>query len=227
MKELASKYDECEYFALIDGAEKRALIAVGELEKKYPDSQCALEYKEDPFRLLVMARLSAQCTDKRVNEVSVPLFRRFPDAFSMADAPLPELEELVRPCGVYRVKAKNIKDMSAMLVKDHGGKVPRDRDYLLTLPGVGRKIANLIMGDVFGDPGIVADTHCIRFANRMGVCHSDSPLTVETVLDGLIPPEKQSDFCHRAVQFGRDVCTSRNPDCDGCPIRKAILERNR
>ncbi|MBQ9545075.1 MAG: endonuclease III [Clostridia bacterium] len=201
---------------------ERADFAVSELEKLYPDADCALEYAADPFRLLVMARLSAQCTDKRVNEVSKELFERFPDAAAFAEAPIEEIEELVRPCGVFRVKARNIKDMSAILVEKTGGKVPPDRDFLLTLPGVGRKIANLVMGDVFGEPGIVADTHCIRLSNRMGLCRTDSPLKVELGLDKLIDKKKQSAFCHRLVDFGRDCCRALKPDCENCPLKKAL-----
>ena len=225
MKELAGKFDVCPPFGRLKTRRERALFVTDGLEKLYPDADCALEYAADPFRLLVMARLSAQCTDKRVNEVAGPLFARFPDAAAFAAAPIEQIEELVRPCGVFRVKAKNIRDMSAILVEKTGGRVPPDRDFLLTLPGVGRKIANLVMGDVFGEPGIVADTHCIRLSNRMGLCRTDSPLKVELELDGLIEKQKQSAFCHRLVDFGRDFCRALRPDCENCPLKKALCER--
>lgn len=196
----------------------RAYRILATLKEMYPSAECALEYDGDPWRLLVMGRLSAQCTDKRVNLVCKDLFRRFPDVYSMADGDISEIEALIRSCGVYRVKARNIKDFSRIIVDDFGGKVPDDMDSLLTLPGVGRKIANLILGDVFGKPAIVTDTHCIRLSNRMGLCATKDPVKVERALVALIPPEEQSDFCHRLVWFGRDVCDARAPKCDACPF---------
>lgn len=196
----------------------RAAYVVAELEKIYPDAACALESGGDPWRLLVMGRLSAQCTDARVNTVCRELFAHFPDAAAMAAAPLDEIEKLVYSCGVYKVKAKNIRDFSAIITEKYGGRVPGSMEELLTLPGVGRKIANLILGDVYGKPAIVADTHCIRISNRLGLCDSKVPEKVERTLSALVAPEKQSDFCHRLVQFGRDTCDARKPKCEACPF---------
>ena len=165
-----------------------------------------------------MGRLSAQCTDARVNVVCRELFAHFPDAAAMAAAPLEEIEKLVYSCGVYKVKAKNIRDFSAIITEKYGGRVPDSMEELLTLPGVGRKIANLILGDVYGKPAIVADTHCIRISNRLGLCDSKVPEKVERTLSALVASEKQSDFCHRLVQFGRDTCDARKPKCEACPF---------
>lgn len=197
---------------------ERAEKVVGILKRKYPAAECELRYDGDPWRLLVMGRLSAQCTDKRVNIVSEELFGRFPTAEKMAEGDLAEIEKIVYPCGVYRVKAKNIKDMSGMIVNDFGGVVPKEMDELLKLPGVGRKIANLIIGDIYGLPAIVADTHCIRISNRLGLCTSKDPAKVEKQLSEIVPPEEQSDFCHRLVMFGREVCDAKKPKCDYCPF---------
>ena len=198
--------------------EIRAKKAVEILKEKYPDSSCALQYEGDPWRLLVMGRLSAQCTDARVNIVCRELFRRFPDAKSMAQAPVAEIEKLVFSCGVYKVKAQNIKDFSAIICERFDGKVPDTMEDLLTLPGVGRKIANLILGDIYGKPAIVADTHCIRISGRLGLCESKTPEKVEKALVALVAPEEQSDFCHRLVWFGREVCDAKKPRCEACPL---------
>ena len=197
----------------------RAAEVVRALEEKYPDATCALKYEGDPWRLLVMGRLSAQCTDARVNIVCEELFRRFPDAKAMADAPIGEIERLVYSCGVYKVKAQNIKDFSRIIVEEFDGKVPDTMEDHLTLPGVGRKIANLILGDIYGKPAIVADTHCIRISNRLGLANSKRPEKVEKALVQIVDPEKQSDFCHRLVWFGREVCDARKPDCENCMFR--------
>jgi endonuclease-3 len=197
----------------------RAAQVVKALEEKYPDATCALKYEGDPWRLLVMGRLSAQCTDARVNVVCEELFRRFPDAKAMADAPIGEIERLVYSCGVYKVKAQNIKDFSRIIVENFDGRVPDTMEDLLTLPGVGRKIANLILGDIYGKPAIVADTHCIRISNRLGLANSKTPEKVEKALVEIVDPEKQSDFCHRLVWFGREVCDARKPDCENCMFR--------
>lgn len=197
----------------------RAAEVVRALEEKYPDATCALKYEGDPWRLLVMGRLSAQCTDARVNIVCEELFRRFPDAKAMADAPIGEIERLVYSCGVYKVKAQNIKDFSRIIVEEFNGKVPDTMEDLLMLPGVGRKIANLILGDIYGKPAIVADTHCIRISNRLGLANSKTPEKVEKALVEIVDPEKQSDFCHRLVWFGREVCDARKPDCENCMFR--------
>lgn len=195
---------------------------IAALEARYPDAVCALRWEGEPWRLLVMGRLSAQCTDARVNIVCETLFARFPTLEAMADAPLGEIEEIVKPCGLFRTKAANIKDACIMLRDVFGGELPTEMDDLLRLPGVGRKIANLLRGDIFGLPAIVADTHCIRICGRLGFYPETlkDPAKVEQALVKIIPPEKQSDFCHRIVQFGRDVCTARAPQCDACELRE-------
>lgn len=186
----------------------------------YPDAECALKYGGDPWRLLVMARLSAQCTDARVNEVSVELFREFPDALSMARGDISRIEELVKSCGLYRMKAANIKDASAIVAEKYGGELPRTMEELLTLPGVGRKIANLLIGDVFGGDAVVCDTHCIRICGRLGMYPESekSPEKIERILRELLPTGHGSDFCHRIVLFGRETCTARSPRCETCPL---------
>ncbi len=197
-----------------------AAAIIAELKNLYPDAVCALDYKSDPWRLLVQARLSAQCTDKRVNEVSVPLFAAFPTAKAMAEAEQSEIEELIRPCGLFRGKAKSIKEAAAIIVSKYGGRVPDTMEELLALPGVGRKIANLLLGDLYGKGGIVADTHCIRICGRLGFYPEEKkdPLYTEKVMAPIIPIEEQSDLCHRIVQFGRDVCTARAPKCGECTL---------
>lgn len=200
--------------------QKKATALVEFMFDLYKDAECSLEFEQDPFKLLVMSRLSAQCTDARVNIVSKELFKRFPDVKSFAQASYSEIEELVRPCGLFHTKAKNIKDMSVMLLEQFDGKVPSDMQDLLTLPGVGRKIANLMRGDCFGLPGIVADTHCIRLSNRFGLCDSKNPVVVEKTLEKLIAPEKQSGYCHRMVYFGREFCRAQSPLCDICPLKQ-------
>lgn len=197
----------------------RAKFVLETLRERYPAAECALEYGGDPWRLLVMGRLSAQCTDKRVNIVSRELFEKFPSADTMANGDIAEIEKIVYPCGVYRVKAQNIKDFSRIIVDDFGGAVPDSMDALLTLPGVGRKIANLILGDIYHKPAIVTDTHCIRISGRLGLCESKAPVKVERELKALIPDEEQSDFCHRLVLFGREICDARSPKCELCPFK--------
>ena len=200
----------------------RAEAVAAALEKLYPGAECSLSHGGDPFRLLVMARLSAQCTDERVNIVSEELFRRFPTAEAMASADLCEIEELIRSCGLYHTKAQSIRDTSVILVRDYGGRVPDTMEALLALPGVGRKIANLVLGDVYGKGGIVADTHCIRICGRLGFYDKakKDPLLTERVMTPLLPPEQQSAFCHRIVLFGREWCTARAPRCAECPMRE-------
>ncbi len=192
--------------------------AVSSLKKHYPDAICALEFDNDPWRLLVMARLSAQCTDKRVNLVCRELFSELPTAEAMANAPLEKIEGLIRSCGLFRTKASDIKRASEIIATEYGGKVPDNMDELLKLPGVGRKIANLMMGDIFGKPAIVTDTHCIRICGRLGFYDESlkDPHKIEKILVKVIPPAEQSDFCHRIVLFGRDICTARGPKCEGC-----------
>ena len=198
----------------------RAKKAVALLEELYPEAFCALNWQNEPWRLLVMGRLSAQCTDKRVNLVCKELFERFPSAKALAYAPLDEIEELVRPCGLYRTKAASIKEECRMLVEEYDGVLPDDMDTLLRFPGVGRKIANLLLSDVYHHPAIVADTHCIRISGRLGFVKEGEkrPEKVEKTLSFCVEPEKQSDFCHRLVQFGRDICTARSPKCHLCPL---------
>lgn len=188
------------------------------LEEKYPDAACSLEYKSDPWKLLVMARLSAQCTDARVNIVSDGLFAAFPDVYAFEKADTADIEKIIYPCGLYHTKAKSIKEMSVRIVNCFGGKVPDTYEELISLPGVGSKIANLVLGDVFGKGGIVADTHCIRISNRLGLAASKNQSAVEKSLGEIIPNIMQNDFCHRLVMFGREVCTARNPDCDNCGL---------
>ena len=200
---------------------KRAAIAVEILKKVYPDAACALEWGgEEGWKLLVMGRLSAQCTDARVNVVCRELFKNFPTLKSVADAPIEELERIVRPCGLYRMKAKEIKAACRMLIDDFGGLIPDEMDELLKLPGVGRKIANLLLGDIYKKPAVVADTHCIRICGRLGFYPEElkDPVKVEKIMAGYIEPSEQSDFCHRIVQFGRDTCIARSPQCKGCPL---------
>ena len=206
---------------MTDAEKIRVMAAIVErLEELYPDAVCALEYGGEPWRLMVMARLSAQCTDARVNEVCRVLFERFPTLDSLADAPLEEIADIVRPCGLWNTKSNNIKQECIMLRDEYGGVVPDDMDALLRLPGVGRKIANLLLGDIYGKPAIVADTHCIRICGRFGMYSTDikDAHKVEKIMSALVAPEKQSDFCHRIVQFGRDVCTARSPSCGECPV---------
>lgn len=193
---------------------------VAALETVYPTAVCALEAGGDPFKLLVMGRLSAQCTDARVNIVCRELFARYGTAVALAEADVRDVEEIVRPCGLYHTKARNIIDASRMLLLEYGGELPSDMDELLKFPGVGRKIANLLRGDIFGLPAIVADTHCIRICARLGMYPTTlkDPTKVERILVKLVEPREQSDFCHRIVQFGRDFCTARAPRCEVCPL---------
>lgn len=197
--------------------EKLALEIIERLKKEYPDAGCTLDYNE-AWKLLVSVRLAAQCTDARVNVVVEKLYDKFPDIDALAAASWEEIEELVRPCGLGRSKARDINACMKMLRDEYDGKVPDNFNALLKLPGVGRKSANLIMGDVFGRPAIVTDTHCIRLVNRMGLVDGiKDPKKVEMALWKIIPPEEGSDFCHRLVYHGRDVCTARTkPYCDRC-----------
>ncbi len=194
-----------------------ALQVIERLKKEYPDTGCSLDY-DDAWKLLVSVRLAAQCTDARVNVVVQDLYREFPDVDALADADVEEIERIVKPCGLGHSKARDISACMKMLKEKYQGKVPEDFDALLELPGVGRKSANLVMGDVFGQPAIVTDTHCIRLANRIGLVDGiREPKKVEMALWKLIPPEESNDFCHRLVDHGRTVCTARTaPYCDRC-----------
>lgn len=194
-----------------------ALEIIERLKKEYPDAGCTLDY-DQAWKLLVSVRLAAQCTDARVNVVVEKLYEKFPDVNALAEADVDDIEAIVRPCGLGRSKARDISACMKILKEQYGGNVPTEFDELLKLPGVGRKSANLIMGDVFGKPAIVTDTHCIRLCNRMGLVDNiRDPKKVEMALWKIIPPEEGSDFCHRLVYHGRDVCTARTkPFCDKC-----------
>jgi len=189
------------------------------LEECYPEPICALEYKKD-YQLLFAARLAAQCTDARVNLVTPVLYKRYPTLSALAGADITELENIVHPCGFYRVKARDIIAASAMLMREFKGRVPDTMEDLLRLPGVGRKTANLIIGDVYNKPAVVVDTHCIRLSNRLGLVSTKNPEKIEYELRAVLPPDKSSDFCHRLVLHGRAVCTARNPACSICCLAK-------
>lgn len=206
--------------------EELALAAVARLKEAYPDAGCTLDYNE-AWKLLVSVRLAAQCTDARVNVVVQELYAHFPSVDALANASEDDVERIVRPCGLGRSKARDICACMKMLRDEYGGRVPDDFDKLLQLPGVGRKSANLIMGDVFGKPAIVTDTHCIRIVNRIGLVDGvKDPKRVEMALWKLIPPEEGSDFCHRLVEHGRDVCTARTtPHCERCCLAE-ICEKH-
>ena len=190
------------------------------LKGDYPEPRCALEYQKD-YELMVAVRMSAQCTDARVNEVTPALFAAYPSLEALAEADISHVEELVHSCGFYRAKARDIVGAAQMILRDFGGRVPDNMDDLLKLPGVGRKTANLILGDVYHVPGsTVVDTHCIRISNRLGLVDDlKDPVKIEAELRRCLPPEKSSDFCHRIVLHGRAVCTARRPDCAGCTLR--------
>ena len=197
--------------------QERALEIIDRLKREYPDAGCTLDYNE-AWKLLVSLRLAAQCTDARVNVVVEKLYEKYPDVNALAEADVADIEEIVRPCGLGKSKARDISACMKILKEKYDGKVPEDFNALLKLPGVGRKSANLIMGDVFGKPAIVTDTHCIRLVNRIGLVDSiKEPKKVEMALWKLVPPEEGSDFCHRLVYHGRDICTARTkPHCDRC-----------
>ena len=208
---------------------KRLSLIVERLKEIYPEAECALHYGGDPWKLLIMGRLSAQCTDARVNIVCEELFERFPDAESMANGDIREIEEIIKPCGLYRIKADNIKAASEMLITDFGGSLPDNMDDLLKLPGVGRKIANLLLGVIFGKEAIVCDTHCIRICGRLGMYpeKEKDPTKIEKILRELIDLKEGSDFCHRIVLFGRETCTARSPMCEDCPLADLCLKREK
>ena len=189
------------------------------LKGLYPDALCSLQYEKD-YELLFSVRLSAQCTDARVNQVTPALFARFPTLESFAQAEPEEVEPYIRSCGFFHGKARDLVGCARQLIERFDGKVPGTMEELTSLPGVGRKTANLILGDVYHQPAYVCDTHCIRITGRLGITDgSKDPLQVERQLRAILPPEESSDFCHRMVLFGRDVCTARSPKCDGCPLR--------
>lgn len=196
---------------------ERAVAAVERLEKLYPDAICSLEYT-DAFQLLIATRLSAQCTDKRVNMVTPALFAELPDPQSMASAELSRVEELIKTCGLYKTKAKDLIAIAKAITERYGGRVPDTIEELTTLKGVGRKTANLVCGDIYGKPAVVTDTHFIRLCNRLGLVETTNPLSVEKQMRKLLPPEKSNDFCHRTVLFGREVCTARKAHCENCVL---------
>ncbi len=202
------------------------LEIIERLKKEYPDAGCTLDYNQ-AWKLLVSVRLAAQCTDARVNVVVQDLYKEYPDVNALAAAPVEEIERIVKPCGLGKSKARDISACMKILRDQYGGNVPDQFDALLKLPGVGRKSANLIMGDVFGKPAIVTDTHCIRLVNRMGLVDGiKEPKKVEMALWKLVPPEEGSDFCHRLVYHGRDICTARTkPFCERCCL-KDICPKN-
>ena len=193
------------------------------LKERYPDALCALRYRKD-YELMIAVRLSAQCTDARVNLVTPALFARFPTLESFAQATPEKVEPYVHSCGFYKHKARDIVLACQMLLRDYGGKVPDSMEALLRIPGVGRKTANLLLGDIYGQPAVVCDTHCIRISNRLGLAHGKEPEKVEQQLRAILPPEESSNFCHRIVLFGREICTARNPACGKCPLRPFCKE---
>ncbi len=198
---------------------QRAILCVEALEREYPEAICSLNY-EDPLQLLIATRLSAQCTDERVNKVTPALFEKYPDLESFCQADVADIERLIYSCGFYKTKANDIKELSVKIRDEFGGRVPDTIEKLTSLPGVGRKTANLIMGDVYKQPAIVADTHLIRITNLLGLVETKDPKKVETELKKIIPGEKSNDFCHRAVLHGRAVCIARRPQCHKCCMKE-------
>ena len=203
---------------------QRAALAVAALKKEYPEGICSLQDRE-PLRLLIATRLSAQCTDARVNLVTPALFARFPDLDAFCAATREEVEPYIRSCGLYKTKARDIVAMCRALKEQFGGVVPDTVEELTKLPGVGRKTANLIVGDIYGKPAIVTDTHCIRISGRLGLSEGTDPLKVEKQLRAILPPEESNDFCHRLVLHGRAVCTARSPKCDICCMKDFCKRR--
>ena len=205
---------------------KKVSEIISLLEQKYPEAPCALHYTKD-YELMIAVRLSAQCTDARVNLITPALFAAYPTLEAMANADIAHVEELIHSCGFFRQKANDIVLACQMLLAEHGGKVPNSMEALLKLPGVGRKTANLLLGDLYGQPGsVVCDTHCIRICGRLGLSKGKEPEKVETQLRAILPPEKSSDFCHRIVLFGREVCIARSPKCAECPLSHLCKELN-
>ena len=196
---------------------EKALIINDELNRLYPEAACSLTYT-NPLELIIATVLSAQCTDARVNIVSKDLLARYRTAEDFPGPDLTALMQIIKPCGFYKNKAKNIQGLCRAVIERFGGSIPGTMDELLTLPGVGRKTANLVLGTVFNDPGIVADTHCIRLSNRFGLCNSEDPVKVEQQLTALIPKPERLVFCHRLIYHGRAVCTARSPKCGDCTL---------
>ena len=203
---------------------EKVSVILETLKAQYPDALCALQYEKD-YELMIAVRLSAQCTDARVNLVTPALFEAYPTLESLAEADVSDIERYIHSCGFYRQKAKDIVGACRMLLSDYGGKVPGDMESLLRLPGVGRKTANLLLGDIYKVPGsVVCDTHCIRICGRLGLSKGKEPEKVEMQLRKILPPEESSDFCHRIVLFGRDICTAQRPKCDDCPLKLHCTE---
>lgn len=198
---------------------QRAAEVVGLIEKEYPDAVCSLE-TSNPLELLIATRLSAQCTDARVNMVTPALFARFPTAESFAAAEVRDVEELIKSCGLYKTKAADIIECCKKIVSDFGGKVPDNIEDLTSLKGIGRKTANLVCGDIYGKPAVVADTHFIRICGRLGFVNTKDPYKVEMTMRELLPPDKSNDFCHRIVHHGRAVCTARKANCESCCLNQ-------
>ncbi|MEG2597304.1 MAG: endonuclease III [Oscillospiraceae bacterium] len=197
---------------------ERALLVVKRLEKAYPNAVCSLTYTH-PYELLIATRLSAQCTDARVNLVTPVLFREYPSLQALAGANIADIEDIVRTCGLFHTKARDIVMMSRMLLEVYEGELPDTLEELIKLPGIGRKTANLIMGDIYHQPAVVTDTHVIRICGRLGLTTETDPFLVEMALKKILPPEESNDFCHRMVHFGREFCKARAPQCVVCPLQ--------
>lgn len=204
---------------------ERAIKAINALKIKYPEAKCSLNAKT-PFELLVATRLSAQCTDARVNIVTPELFKKLPEPRDFMNAPVEEIENLIKSCGLYKTKARDLKKLGEVLCSQYGGELPRSLEELIKLPGIGRKTANLICGDVYGMPAVVADTHCIRISGRLGLTDTTDPKKVELELKKILPPNESNDFCHRLVLFGRDTCKAPNPRCEECPMQDFCPKHN-
>lgn len=203
---------------------QRAALAVEGLKKEYPDAICSLNYS-DPFHLLVATRLAAQCTDARVNMVAPDLFARFPAPADFAVADVTEVEELIKTCGLYKTKAKDLVALGIKLTEEFGGRVPDTMEELTSLPGIGRKTANLVLGDVYGKPAVVTDTHFIRMCNRLGFVSTKQPEKVEKIMRELLDPAESNDFCHRTVLHGREVCTARKAYCEKCSLNEICKKK--
>lgn len=206
--------------------EEKVAAIIEILKERYPDALCALHYQKD-YELMIAVRLSAQCTDARVNLVTPGLFAAYPTLEAMAGADIADVENHIRSCGFYKHKARDIVLGCQMLLSDYGGKVPGTMEELLKIPGVGRKTANLLLGDLYGTPGsVVCDTHCIRICGRLGLSHGKDPEKVEKQLRAILPPEESNNFCHRIVLYGREICTARSPKCGECPLSPFCQEVN-
>ena len=202
---------------------EKAREVVGALEKRYPDATCSLVASK-PHELLIATRLSAQCTDTRVNIVTKPLFEKYKTVEEFANADVKDVENIIRSCGLYKTKARDVVKMCQQMIENFQGEVPDTIEKLTSLSGIGRKTANLIMGDVYKKPAVVTDTHLIRISNRLGLVDTRDPYKVEIALKKILEPEKSSDFCHRIVHFGRDVCTARSPKCEACELKSVCKE---